>query len=40
MQGVRSGNLHVLASVNLGILYYQVGFLEEAREELLGVVAR
>jgi hypothetical protein len=32
MQGVKSSNLHVLTTVNLGILYYQVGFLEEAKE--------
>ena len=32
MQGVKSNNLQVLVIVNLGILYYQVGFLEEAQE--------
>lgn len=30
MQGVKSQNLQILVVINLGILYYQVGFLEEA----------
>jgi len=34
MQGVKSVNLQILTIVNLGIIYYQVGFLEEANQEL------
>lgn len=30
MQGVKSPHLGVIVIMNLGILYYQVGFLEEA----------
>lgn len=34
MGGVKSQQLQVITLVNLGVLYYQVGFLEEAQAEL------
>ena len=40
MQGVKNQNLQVLVIVNLGILYYQVGFLDEAQEELTAAIAK
>lgn len=40
MQNVKNPNLHILTIVNLGILYYQVGFLEEANEEFAQVIAK
>ena len=40
MQGVRNTQLHLLTIINLGILYYQVGFLEEAKEEFAAAIAK
>lgn len=40
MQGVKSQNITTLVLANLGILYYQVGFLEEAQQELLASTLR
>ena len=40
MQGVKNQNLQVIVVVNLGILYYQVGFLEEAQEELTAAIVK
>lgn len=40
MQGVKNQNLIVLTIINLGILYYQVGFLEEANEEFAIAIAK
>lgn len=32
MQAVKNQNLIIITIVNLGVLYYQVGFLEEANQ--------
>jgi hypothetical protein len=40
IQTVKNVNLIVLTIVNLGILYYQVGFLEEANEEFAVAIGK
>ncbi len=40
MHQVKNQNLHILVILNLGILYYQVGFLEEAYEEFSLVIPK
>jgi hypothetical protein len=40
MQAVRSPHLQLLVPLNLGILYYQVGFLEEAHLELAAATCK
>jgi hypothetical protein len=40
MQAVKNQNLVVLTIINLGVLYYQVGFLEEASEEFTASITK
>lgn len=40
MQAVKNQNITALVIINLGILYYQVGFLEEANEEFSLVIPK
>ena len=40
MSGVKNQQLQIVTLVNLGVLYYQVGFLEEAQADLGEAVSR
>lgn len=40
MQGVKNVNLQLVVIINLGILYYQVGFLEEAQQEFIAATVK